>query len=151
MHAPGILYRAYQREIYDGFCNSVLCPYSCTSPHLFSTKKSSLTNMSQPMRLCVRRSLIYMSLVIRFGCTTSLDAFADNASRKASGSKIGFFLHIPFPSFELYRLLPKPWRVHLLLGLMGTDVAGFKPANMPNTSATVFGTSYPHFMAMIIQ
>lgn len=36
---------------------------------------------------------------------------------------IGFFLHIPFPSFEIYRLLPE--RKELLLGLLGADVVGF--------------------------
>ncbi|MFC1761602.1 bifunctional alpha,alpha-trehalose-phosphate synthase (UDP-forming)/trehalose-phosphatase [Planctomycetota bacterium] len=36
---------------------------------------------------------------------------------------IGFFLHIPFPSFELLRLLP--WRLELLEGLLGADLIGF--------------------------
>ncbi len=36
---------------------------------------------------------------------------------------IGFFLHIPFPSSEVYRTLP--WRTELLAGLMGADLIGF--------------------------
>ena len=36
---------------------------------------------------------------------------------------IGFFLHIPFPSFEIFRLLP--WRKQILEGLLGADLAGF--------------------------
>lgn len=36
---------------------------------------------------------------------------------------IGFFQHIPFPSFELFRLLP--WRTELLEGLLGADLVGF--------------------------
>jgi trehalose 6-phosphate synthase/phosphatase len=36
---------------------------------------------------------------------------------------IGFFLHIPFPSFELFREVP--WRDHLLRGLLGADLVGF--------------------------
>jgi trehalose 6-phosphate synthase/phosphatase len=36
---------------------------------------------------------------------------------------IGFFLHIPFPSFELFRLLP--WRREILEGLLGADLIGF--------------------------
>jgi trehalose 6-phosphate synthase/phosphatase len=36
---------------------------------------------------------------------------------------IGFFLHIPFPSFEVFRLLP--WREELLHGLLGADLIGF--------------------------
>jgi trehalose 6-phosphate synthase/phosphatase len=36
---------------------------------------------------------------------------------------VGFFLHIPFPSFETFRLLP--WRKQILEGLLGADLAGF--------------------------
>jgi trehalose 6-phosphate synthase/phosphatase len=38
---------------------------------------------------------------------------------------IGYFHHIPFPSFELYRLLPRPWGRALLEGLLGADLVGF--------------------------
>ncbi len=37
--------------------------------------------------------------------------------------KLGFFLHIPFPSYEIYRLLV--WRNEILLGLLGADLIGF--------------------------
>ncbi|MEP2774118.1 MAG: bifunctional alpha,alpha-trehalose-phosphate synthase (UDP-forming)/trehalose-phosphatase [Fulvivirga sp.] len=36
---------------------------------------------------------------------------------------VGFFLHIPFPSFEVFRLLP--WRRELLDGVLGADLVGF--------------------------
>lgn len=36
---------------------------------------------------------------------------------------IGFFQHIPFPSFELFRLIP--WRSELLEGMLGADLLGF--------------------------
>jgi len=36
---------------------------------------------------------------------------------------MGFFLHIPFPSFEIFRLLP--WRNQILEGLLGADLLGF--------------------------
>ena len=38
---------------------------------------------------------------------------------------IGFFLHIPFPSYELLRLLPSEWKDALLKGLLGADLVGF--------------------------
>jgi trehalose 6-phosphate synthase/phosphatase len=38
-------------------------------------------------------------------------------------ARIGFFLHIPFPSYELFRLLP--WRRELMTGLLGADLVGF--------------------------
>ncbi len=42
---------------------------------------------------------------------------------KIPEARIGFFLHIPFPSFEIFRLLP--WRKELLAGMMGADLIGF--------------------------
>lgn len=40
---------------------------------------------------------------------------------------IGFFLHIPFPSYEVFRLLP--WREAILRGLLGADLIGFHTAS----------------------
>lgn len=40
-------------------------------------------------------------------------------------ASIGFFLHIPFPSHELFRLLPTPWKRQLLEGMLGADLLGF--------------------------
>ncbi|MFO7935298.1 MAG: bifunctional alpha,alpha-trehalose-phosphate synthase (UDP-forming)/trehalose-phosphatase [Bacteroidales bacterium] len=39
------------------------------------------------------------------------------------GATIGFFNHIPFPSYELFRLLP--WREEILEGMLGADLVGF--------------------------
>jgi len=38
-------------------------------------------------------------------------------------ARIGFFLHIPFPSWEVFRILP--WRQQIIEGLMGADLIGF--------------------------
>ena len=43
--------------------------------------------------------------------------------QKIKNIKIGFFLHIPFPSFEIFRLLP--WRREILKGLLEADLIGF--------------------------
>jgi trehalose 6-phosphate synthase/phosphatase len=44
---------------------------------------------------------------------------------KLPDASIGFFLHIPFPTYEIYRLLPRSWRQQLLEGLLGADLIGF--------------------------
>lgn len=36
---------------------------------------------------------------------------------------IGYFLHIPFPSYEMFRMLP--WRNEILQGILGADLIGF--------------------------
>jgi trehalose 6-phosphate synthase/phosphatase len=40
-------------------------------------------------------------------------------------ANIGFFLHVPFPSFEVFRLMPRGWREAILQGILGADLAGF--------------------------
>lgn len=43
--------------------------------------------------------------------------------KKAPETLIGFFLHTPFPSFEIFRQLPQ--RREILEGLLGADLIGF--------------------------
>jgi len=40
---------------------------------------------------------------------------------------IGFFLHIPFPPYELFSRLP--WRTEVVTGLLGCDLIGFQRQN----------------------
>lgn len=42
---------------------------------------------------------------------------------KMPNLRIGFFLHVPFPSYELFRCIPQ--RKELIEGLMGADLIGF--------------------------
>lgn len=42
---------------------------------------------------------------------------------QAPSRKIAFFCHIPFPDFEVYRILPK--REDILRGMLGADMIGF--------------------------
>jgi len=63
---------------------------------------------------------------------------------KLPNAQIGFFLHIPFPSFELFRLLP--WRVELLNGLLGADLIGFHTydyvRHFLSSTARIVGTEH---------
>ena len=43
--------------------------------------------------------------------------------RRAPGASIGFFLHIPFPAADVFRILP--WARTVLRGLLGADHIGF--------------------------
>lgn len=67
-----------------------------------------------------------------------------------ASASIGFFLHIPFPDFETFRMLP--WRSELLRGVLGADLIGFhaydyvrhflsscrRVAGIENASGTLF-------------
>lgn len=43
--------------------------------------------------------------------------------RRKKNVTIGFFNHIPFPSYEVFRTLP--WREEILRGMLGSDLIGF--------------------------
>jgi trehalose 6-phosphate synthase/phosphatase len=43
--------------------------------------------------------------------------------KKLPEVSIGFFQHIPFPSYEVFRILP--WRLEILNGMVGADLIGF--------------------------
>ncbi len=45
--------------------------------------------------------------------------------REKASNPIGFFLHIPFPSYEMFRMLHKESRTEILEGLLGADLIGF--------------------------
>lgn len=43
--------------------------------------------------------------------------------KKLPNVGIGFFQHIPFPSYEVFRMMP--WRKKILRGMLGADLVGF--------------------------
>ncbi|MBI4860966.1 MAG: bifunctional alpha,alpha-trehalose-phosphate synthase (UDP-forming)/trehalose-phosphatase [Candidatus Riflebacteria bacterium] len=57
-------------------------------------------------------------------------------------ARIGFFLHIPFPATEVFRIFP--WREELLLGLLGADLVGFHTLSY----ARHFGNSLIHILGL---
>ncbi|WP_437329990.1 bifunctional alpha,alpha-trehalose-phosphate synthase (UDP-forming)/trehalose-phosphatase [Sorangium sp. So ce381] len=61
--------------------------------------------------------------------------------RRLPGARIGFFLHVPFPSAEVFRILP--WREQIVRGLLGADLIGFHTAayrrNFAASAAHVLG------------
>jgi trehalose 6-phosphate synthase/phosphatase len=44
---------------------------------------------------------------------------------KIPDATIGFFLHIPFPSYEIFRILHRKWKESIISGLLGADLIGF--------------------------
>ncbi len=65
--------------------------------------------------------------------------------------RIGFFLHIPFPSYELFRLLP--WRHEILTGMLGADLIGFHTYDYARhfLSSVRRITGFEHSMAKIMR
>jgi trehalose 6-phosphate synthase/phosphatase len=44
--------------------------------------------------------------------------------KQVPGARIGFFLHIPWPSSDVFRILPS--RIEVLTGVLGADLIGFQ-------------------------
>lgn len=121
---PVFLAESEEKLYYRGFCNTALWP-------LFHYFTSSVSYVEAEWQA-------YVAVNERFASTV-----ADCAPEGAQvwvhdfhlmlvpamlrllrpDLEIGFFLHIPFPSSEVYRLLPR--REDLLSGLLGSDYVGF--------------------------
>jgi trehalose 6-phosphate synthase/phosphatase len=52
-----------------------------------------------------------------------LPGYLKKGMKKVSSS---FFLHIPFPTYELFKLVPEDWRHEILTSLLSCDVCGFQ-------------------------
>jgi trehalose 6-phosphate synthase/phosphatase len=64
--------------------------------------------------------------------------------QRAGSARIGFFLHIPWPSADVFRILPS--RAEILAGLLGADLLGFHTENdrqnFLHSAAEVLGVDY---------
>jgi trehalose 6-phosphate synthase/phosphatase len=65
---------------------------------------------------------------------------------------LGFFLHIPFPSFEVFRMLPGEWRRDILEGLLGADLIGFHTYEYTHhfLQSTLRILGYEHQMSQVM-
>ncbi|MCH7761034.1 bifunctional alpha,alpha-trehalose-phosphate synthase (UDP-forming)/trehalose-phosphatase [candidate division TA06 bacterium] len=113
-------------KYYNGFCNKTIWPLF----HYFPSK----TVYDESFWTSYKR-------VNETFCETLLEVIQPNdvvwihdfhlmllpnlLREKVPDLPIGFFLHIPYPSFEIFRLLPGRWRREILEGLLGADLIGF--------------------------
>lgn len=111
-------------EYYYGFCNNTIWPLF----HYFTDKveNQALTwKAYQDVNLKffrVLESIIKENDIIWIH-DYQLMLLPQLIKEKYPHTQVGYFLHIPFPSFEIFRLLV--WREEILLGLLGADLIGF--------------------------
>ncbi len=112
-------------EFYEGFSNDVLWPvfhyyastYTTYNPSHWEYYKS----VNEKFKEVILENLEDGDTVwIHDYQLLLLPALIRQARADVS---IGFFLHIPFPSHEMFRLIP--WRNELLEGMLGADLIGF--------------------------
>jgi len=116
--------RDEQTKYIDGFCNRTIWP-------LFHYFTQNTVYIDEHWDAYVKANRRYAEAINNFledGDRIWIQNYhlmlLPNMIRKKSiNTSIGFFLHIPFPSFEIFRLLP--WRREILEGLLGADLIGF--------------------------
>ncbi len=141
-YQPVFLAASQIDHFYNGFCNSVVWPLFHYLPSLvdFSLpywdeyKRVNEQFCEAILPLCDDDTMVWVHDYHLFLLPQLL--------RKAKPNlRIGFFLHIPFPSSEIYRLLPV--REELLRGMLGSDLIGFQTheysRHFASTSLRVLG------------
>lgn len=112
-------------NFYNGFCNSVLWPLFHYFPSYVVYQQAYHDAYEQANELvCNKVCELYEP-----GDTIWIQDYhflmlPGLIRQRLPQAKIGFFLHIPFPSFEIFRVLPKPWRNTITRGLLGADLIG---------------------------
>jgi len=109
---------------YEGFANGVLWPlfhYSLDRIPLEHSEWNSYRDVNERFAEAVARQyrdgdLIWIHDYHLMLAPAILRRYLPNA-------RIGFFLHIPFPAYEVLRTLP--WRLQILSGILGADLIGF--------------------------
>lgn len=113
-------------DYYNGFSNSVLWPLF----HYFSSLAEFQTSYYEAYIKINKQFCDELLPVLKPGDVIwvhdyQLMLLPQMLRQQQPEAVIGFFLHIPFPSYEIFRLLPGEWKKTLLQGLMGADLVGF--------------------------
>ena len=114
------------KDFYEGYCNQTLWPLFHYFPRIVSFDEG-------PWATYERINEVFCDAVLDEAGPDDTVWVHDYhllllpamLRRRRPGLKVGFFLHIPFPSYELFRLLPDRWRRALLEGMLGADLVGF--------------------------
>ncbi len=113
-------------NFYEGFCNKTIWPLFHYFPSYVAYEKKywdEYVSVNETFCEAVRSILKPGDVV--WVHDYHLMLLPAMLRKKHPGTAIGFFLHIPFPSYEVFRLLPSDWRREIILGLMGADLVGF--------------------------
>ncbi len=134
---PLFLSQTEVHRYYDGFANGVLWPlfhYLLDRIPLQSQEWAAYRNVN--MRFANLVADRYRSGDLIWIHDYHLMLAPAMIRRLLPDATIGFFLHIPFPSYEVFRLLP--WRDELLKGILGADLIGFHtPSYLRHFAASV--------------
>lgn len=122
VHVSKELYNCY----YEGFSNDTIWPLFHYFPSLVSFNQSHFQSYCEVNRIfCEKVGEILQPGDFLWIHDYQLMLLPGMVKEKFPDANIGFFLHIPFPSIEIFKLLPRKWREALLKGTVGADLIGF--------------------------
>ncbi len=109
---------------YSGYCNDTIWPLF----HYFPTFTEHRNETWEAYRAINQRFFEVLEQVVEDDAIVwvhdyQLLLLPGLIKRRFPRAEVGFFLHIPFPSYEVFRLLPA--REAVLEGLLGADLVGF--------------------------
>lgn len=112
-------------EYYEGFSNEILWPIFHYYASTYTNYQQSNWNFYQSVNQKFRDAILSIA---EPGDTIWIHDYQllllpGMIRAEQAELTIGFFLHIPFPSYEMFRLIP--WRAELLEGMVGADLVGF--------------------------
>ena len=113
-------------RFYHGFCNKTLWPLFHYFPDLTRYEEEYWEEYKQVNRVFAEAVLkVLRPDDLLWVHDYQLMLVPGLVREKFPEMPIGFFLHIPFPSYEVFRLLPRAWRVEIIEGLLGSSLVGF--------------------------
>jgi len=121
---PVFLSESHIENYYNGYCNNTIWPlFHCFNQ--FTVYQNNLWETYRHVNQIFCQTILD---IVQPGDTIWVHDYhlmlLPNLLRKRRPDlTIGFFLHIPFPPTEIFRLLP--WRREILEGLIGADLIGF--------------------------
>jgi trehalose 6-phosphate synthase/phosphatase len=111
---------------YNGFSNSTLWPLFHYFPSLVENRKEYFDAYKKINQLFADRLLqIIEPGDVIWVQDYQLMLLPQMLRQKVPDATIGFFLHIPFPSYEIFRMMPTDWKRAILEGVLGADLVGF--------------------------
>jgi trehalose 6-phosphate synthase/phosphatase len=113
-------------RFYYGFCNKTLWPLFHYFPDLTLYEEDYWEEYKQVNRLFAEAVLkVLRPDDLLWVHDYQLMLVPGLVRERFPDLPIGFFLHIPFPSYEVFRLLPRAWGVEIIEGLLGSSLVGF--------------------------
>ncbi len=113
-------------QYYNGFCNATLWPLFHYFPSMVEFDENTFKAYEAVNRTFADKIISVLKADdILWIHDYQLMLVPGMVREQMPEADIGFFLHIPFPSFEVFRLMHTPWKQKIVQGLLGADLIGF--------------------------